>query len=147
MSISPAIDGQRGHMGADRKRIFIGLAVVMFLGSVVYTRLWTIDFSMSSGHAELLRRQFDLANREAMDESAEWRRMYDHEHDRANKCRSDLNKYTHTWQLKESFKKVEDAASFDQKLTKMQTENLALRTKVDALQQKLKAETSRCGSQ
>ena len=27
-----------------------------------------------------------------MDESAEWRRMYDHEHDRANKCRSDLNK-------------------------------------------------------
>ncbi|XP_022934052.1 uncharacterized protein LOC111441336 [Cucurbita moschata] len=143
MSISPAIDGQRGHMGADRKRIFIGLAVAMFLGSVVYTRLWTIDFSMSSGHAELLRkwRQFDLANREAMDESAEWRRMYDHEHDRANKCRSDLNK------LKESFKKVGDAASFDQKLTKMQTENLALRTKVDALQQKLKAETSRCGSQ
>ncbi|XP_023528341.1 uncharacterized protein LOC111791291 isoform X1 [Cucurbita pepo subsp. pepo] len=130
-------------MDADRKRIFTGLAVAMFLGSVVYMRLWTIDFSMSSGHAELLRkwRQFDLANGKAMDESAEWRRMYDHEHDRANKCRSDLNK------LKESFKKVGDAASFDQKLTTMQTENLALRTKVDALQQKIKAETSRCGSQ
>ena len=47
-------------MDADRKRIFIGLAVAMFLGSVVYMRLWTIDFSMSSGHAELLRFGFSI---------------------------------------------------------------------------------------
>ena len=40
----------------------------------------------------LFRRQFDLANREAMDESAEWRRMYDHELDRAKSCNSELNK-------------------------------------------------------
>ncbi|XP_038903114.1 uncharacterized protein LOC120089790 [Benincasa hispida] len=128
-------------MGDDRKRILIGLTVAMFLGLVVYMKLWTIDYSMSSDEAELLRRQFDLANREAMDESAEWRRMYDRELDRANRCNIDLNK------LKESFEKVGDAARINQKLTKMQEENFALRTQVDALQRRLEAEKLRCGSQ
>lgn len=34
----------------------------------------------------ICRRQFDIANREAMDESAEWRQKYDSEVDRLNKC-------------------------------------------------------------
>ncbi|XP_061369965.1 uncharacterized protein LOC133312734 [Gastrolobium bilobum] len=38
----------------------------------VYFRLWAIDYNISSYNTELLRRQFDIANREAMDESAEW---------------------------------------------------------------------------
>ncbi|KAL0555483.1 hypothetical protein IC582_009430 [Cucumis melo] len=128
-------------MGGDRKRILIGLTVAMFVGLVVYMKLWTIDYSMSTDEAELLRRQFDLANREAMDESAEWRRMYDNELDRANRCKSELN------QLKASFEKVGDAARINEKLTKMQEENFALRTQVDALQRRLEAEKSRCGSQ
>lgn len=37
------------------------------------------------------RRQFDLANKEAMDESAEWRMKYDAETERANKCLGELN--------------------------------------------------------
>lgn len=36
------------------------------------------------------RRQFDFASREAMDESAEWRRRYDDEFDKASKCFSEL---------------------------------------------------------
>lgn len=38
------------------------------------------------------RRQFDLANREAMDESAEWRLKYDEEVERATKCLNELIK-------------------------------------------------------
>lgn len=37
------------------------------------------------------RRQFDLANREAMDESAEWRRRFDSEHEKSAKCSRELN--------------------------------------------------------
>lgn len=36
------------------------------------------------------RKQFDLANREAMDESAEWRMKYDEEAERAAKCDKEL---------------------------------------------------------
>ncbi|XP_023005818.1 uncharacterized protein LOC111498710 [Cucurbita maxima] len=128
-------------MGRNQKQILVGLAAAMVLGLVVYMRLWIIDYSMSTDEAELLRRQFDLANREAMDESAEWRRMYDHELDRANSCNSELNK------LKESFEKVGDVARINQKLTNLQEENAALRKEVDALQPRLEAEKSRCGSQ
>lgn len=36
------------------------------------------------------RKQFDLANREAMDESAEWRMRYDSEAEKAAKCSKQL---------------------------------------------------------
>ena len=36
------------------------------------------------------RRQFDLANKEAMDESAEWRLRFDEEADKASKCAKEL---------------------------------------------------------
>lgn len=39
----------------------------------------------------LCRRQFDLANREAMDESAEWRLKYDVEVERSTNCAKELN--------------------------------------------------------
>lgn len=38
----------------------------------------------------ICRRQFDIANREAMDESAEWRVKYDEEVDRLRKCLREL---------------------------------------------------------
>ena len=39
---------------------------------------------------EICRRQFDLANREALDESAEWRMKYDEEVERSAKCDKQL---------------------------------------------------------
>ena len=47
-------------MGGDRKRILIGLTVAMFVGLVVYMKLWTIDYSMSTDEAELLRFGFSI---------------------------------------------------------------------------------------
>ncbi|GFP83174.1 hypothetical protein PHJA_000460800 [Phtheirospermum japonicum] len=63
----------------------------MFMGIAVYLRLWTIDYRISSNDSELLRKEFDLASREAMDESAEWRRRFDDEFEKASKCSSELD--------------------------------------------------------
>ncbi|KAL3586008.1 hypothetical protein D5086_012875 [Populus alba] len=98
-------------MGGERKKILVGLMVAMILGFAVYFRLWTIDYAISSDDTELIRRQFDLANREALDESAEWRMKYDEEVERAAKCDK---------QLVEIKQKVEDAASVNQQLVMLQ---------------------------
>ncbi|GFZ11404.1 hypothetical protein Acr_22g0008020 [Actinidia rufa] len=76
--------------GGARTPILIGLALVMVMGIAVYFRLWLIDYRISSDEAELLRRQFDLANREAIEESADWRLRYDDEVERASKCTEEL---------------------------------------------------------
>ncbi|XP_024923522.1 uncharacterized protein LOC107435029 isoform X3 [Ziziphus jujuba] len=94
-----------------RNQVLLGLALVMILGIAVYLRLWTIDYTVSADDTELLRRQFDLANKEAMDESAEWRLKYDVEAERATKCLGELNK-----QIKESYKKDEHDGNINQKL-------------------------------
>ncbi|GAB4856693.1 hypothetical protein Ancab_014608 [Ancistrocladus abbreviatus] len=78
-------------MGSARRPLILGLILVMVLGFAVYFRLWVIDYRVSSDEAELLRRQFDLANREAMDESAEWRLKYDGEKERADNCAQELS--------------------------------------------------------
>lgn len=78
-------------MGRGRRQILIVLGLVFFLGIAAYVKLWTIDYRMSSEEALLLRQQFDLANREAMDESAEWRRRYDAEVDKFRNCIKELN--------------------------------------------------------
>ncbi|XP_024923523.1 uncharacterized protein LOC107435029 isoform X4 [Ziziphus jujuba] len=93
-----------------RNQVLLGLALVMILGIAVYLRLWTIDYTVSADDTELLRRQFDLANKEAMDESAEWRLKYDVEAERATKCLGELNK------IKESYKKDEHDGNINQKL-------------------------------
>lgn len=117
----------------------MGLAVAMFLGIAVYLRLWTIDYSFSSDDSEILRRQFDLANREAMDESAEWRLKYDVEVERSTECVKQLN------QIKGSFEnKVEDAPSINQKLAMLQKENTALLERVEALKQELEDAKLKC---
>nr|KJB36597.1 hypothetical protein B456_006G166500 [Gossypium raimondii] len=107
-------------MVGRERRIFVGLAVAMFLGITVYFRLWMIDYSVSSHDTELLRRQFDLANKEAMDESAEWRLRFDEEADK------------------------EDSISFNNKLALLQKENAALLERVETLKNKLEDEKMRC---
>ncbi|XWS66886.1 hypothetical protein CRYUN_Cryun05aG0239300 [Craigia yunnanensis] len=128
-------------VGRDRRRILVGLAVAMLLGIAVYFRLWTIDYFVSSDDAELLRKQFDLANKEAMDESAEWRLRFDEEVDKASKCSKELE------EIKESIEKKEDSTSFNEKLALLQKENAALLEQVEALKNELAAEKRRCHSQ
>ncbi|CAN6677775.1 unnamed protein product [Malus baccata var. baccata] len=70
--------------------MLVGLVLVMFLGITVYLLLCTIDYSIFSDEGDLLKRQFDLASRETMDESAEWRLKYDEEAEKATKCMNKL---------------------------------------------------------
>ncbi|CAI0471457.1 unnamed protein product [Linum tenue] len=123
-------------MAGERKRILVGLIVAMLLGTAVYFRLWTIDYAISSEDTELIRRQFDLANREAMDESAEWRMKYDEEAERAAKCDKELI---------EIKQKVDDAASVNQQLAVLQKENMALIERMELLKKELAASKSKCG--
>ncbi|GAV64676.1 hypothetical protein CFOL_v3_08194 [Cephalotus follicularis] len=127
-------------MDQGRKPILVGIALVMLLGIAIYLRLWTIDYSITSNEADLIRRQFDLANREAMDESAEWRRKYDEEVERAIKCTREI------MEIKKSSEKVENATSIKQKLEILQKENMALLKQVDTLRRELEAEKLKCHS-
>ncbi|KAL4352692.1 hypothetical protein GQ457_06G008530 [Hibiscus cannabinus] len=123
-----------------RSRVLVGFAVTMFLGVAVYFRLWAIQHSLASDDAELIRRQFDLANKEAMDESAEWRFRFDKEAERASKCAKELEV------IKESFGKKEDSTSSDIRLKMLQTENVALLKQIETLKDELEAEKRRCRS-
>ncbi|KAJ8899882.1 hypothetical protein K2173_019585 [Erythroxylum novogranatense] len=125
-------------MGNERKKILVGLFVAMFLGIAVYFKLWSIDYAISSDDTELLRRQFDLANRDALDESAEWRMKYDEETERAAKCDKELIEFK---------QKVEDAASVNQQLVMLQKENLALVERMESLEKELNSAKLKCRSQ
>ncbi|KAK6147005.1 hypothetical protein DH2020_017917 [Rehmannia glutinosa] len=122
-----------------RRQILIALGLVMFMGIAVYLRLWTIDYRISSNDSELLRREFDLANREAMDESAEWRRRYDLEAEKAAKCSREL----------EEIKKSRGAttkvsAVLNRNMEMLQKENMDLLERVESLKQELEAEKLKC---
>lgn len=41
--------------GGGSKKILVGLVVLMLFGVAVYLKLWTIDYTVSSDEAELLR--------------------------------------------------------------------------------------------
>ncbi|KAE9447927.1 hypothetical protein C3L33_20166, partial [Rhododendron williamsianum] len=126
--------------GRGRSPVLIGLALVMVLGIAVYFRLWVIDYRISSNEAELLR-LFDSANREAMEESAEWRLRYDEEVKKSRKCATVLI------EMKKSLKtKVEDA-SINGKLEMLQKENIDLLQRVESLRQELEGEKLKCNTQ
>ncbi|CAI9778989.1 unnamed protein product [Fraxinus pennsylvanica] len=127
-------------MGRGRRRqILITLGLVMLMGIAVYLRLWTIDYRISSSETELLRKQFDLANREAMDESAEWRQRFDAEVEKTSKCFKEL------LEIKESLRhKSGDAIGFKKKLETLQKENMDLLERVESLKQDLEAEKLKC---
>ncbi|XP_076899749.1 uncharacterized protein LOC143553701 [Bidens hawaiensis] len=101
-----------------------------------YLRLWTIDYQITSNETELLRMQFDLANREAVDESAEWRLRFD-EAERATKCTNELKR------VKEN---VGDN-NMIQRLDMLQKENINLLERVETLKQELEAEKLKCSMQ
>ncbi|KAK3033718.1 hypothetical protein RJ639_034493, partial [Escallonia herrerae] len=144
---------ERERMGRSRRRVLIALALVMLLGLAVYFRLWTIDYRISSDEAELIRRQFDLANREAMDESAEWRLKYDEEVEKATKCVKELIEVLVeantglSSKVKAFQKKSEDAGSITKKLDMLRKENIGLLEQVESLKEELEAEKLKCSMQ
>ncbi|KAJ4906964.1 hypothetical protein Rs2_10622 [Raphanus sativus] len=132
-------EGGRMTGGSERKTILVGLILALVLGVAVYLRLWTIDYTLSSDDTERLRRQFDLANREAMDESAEWRRMFDSEAEKASKCNTELAL------IKESSGNG-NAFTLNQKLESLHKENAALLNQIETLKQELEASRLKCRS-
>ncbi|GKV12206.1 hypothetical protein SLEP1_g23385 [Rubroshorea leprosula] len=124
--------------GRERRRILVGLAVAMVFGFAVYLRLWTIDYTISSNEAELIRREFEIANREAIDESAEWRLRYDMEAETAKKCANELE------EVKGSIGKVEASTDFSRKLEVLEKENEALQKQVETLKQELESVKLKC---
>ncbi|ANM61306.1 hypothetical protein AtNW77_Chr2g0258431 [Arabidopsis thaliana] len=133
------IRGGRMAGGSERKTILVGLVLALVLGIGVYLRLWTIDYTLSSDDTERLRRQFDLANREAMDESADWRRMFDKEAEKASKCNTELSL------IKESSGNGNTFTS-NQKLESLKKENAALLIQIETLKQELEASRLKCHS-
>ncbi|MED6150185.1 hypothetical protein PIB30_069898 [Stylosanthes scabra] len=118
-----------------RRTIIASLAFLMLMGVAVYFRLWAIHYNISSHDSQLLRRQFDIANREAMDESAEWRLRYDHAVDRENKCLQDLR----------ALKEGEDAKGTDNnKFRILQKENAILLERVETLKRELQDQKLKC---
>ncbi|RDX79952.1 Glucan endo-1,3-beta-glucosidase 11, partial [Mucuna pruriens] len=127
-------------MGAKRRSILTALAFLMLMGVAVYFRLWAIHSNISSDDTQLLRQQFDIAHREAMDESAEWRLRYDQEADRNKKCLEELQV------LRESCQKGEEASGVNHKLEILQKEYAVLRERLETLKRELQEERLKCSS-
>ncbi|KAK7267671.1 hypothetical protein RIF29_20349 [Crotalaria pallida] len=125
-------------VGVKRRSMIAGLSFLMLMGVAVYFRLWTIDYNNSADDTDLIRRQFDIANREAMDESAEWRLKYDEEAEKANKCLQELQMF------QESSQKVGDASDITHNFTILKKENAILLKKVERLQRELEEEKLKC---
>ncbi|KNA13854.1 hypothetical protein SOVF_112810 [Spinacia oleracea] len=129
-------------MGISRRPLLLGLAIVMGLGFIVYFRLWFIDYQISADDPELLRRQFDLAHREAVDESAEWRSRFDEERERATECMMELNA------VKLSRGKLaKDMPSVDERVERLKKENIELLGRLESLKRELETEKLKCKSQ
>ncbi|KAI3748407.1 hypothetical protein L6452_11450 [Arctium lappa] len=123
-----------------RRPLLIGVVIVMAFGLAVYLRLWTIDYQISTSETELLRRQFDHANMEAMDESAEWRLKFDQAQERATKCTKELKRVKET--LGDN-----STASMTKRLDMLQKENINLLERVETLKRELEAEKLKCSMQ
>ncbi|XP_021859107.1 uncharacterized protein [Spinacia oleracea] len=133
---------RREKMGISRRPLLLGLAIVMGLGFIVYFRLWFIDYQISADDPELLRRQFDLAHREAVDESAEWRSRFDEERERATECMMELNA------VKLSRGKLaKDMPSVDERVERLKKENIELLGRLESLKRELETEKLKCKSQ
>ncbi|XP_073103071.1 uncharacterized protein [Elaeis guineensis] len=103
-------------MGARRRTLLLGFVVALFLGVAIYFRLWAIDNeSFSTDDREVLRKQFERANLEAMDESAEWRMKYDREVEKSRLVQDELLK-----------------------------ENMSLQKQVESLKQQIGAKEQHC---
>ncbi|MQL85401.1 hypothetical protein Taro_017919 [Colocasia esculenta] len=103
--------GQMTTCSARRRPTVVLVVLAMLAGvSVVYLRLWAVDSGFSSSEdREFLRKQFDRANIEAMDESAEWRMKYDAEVERARRYKEEAK------QAKDAIANAKESVAFLQK--------------------------------
>lgn len=79
----------------ERQALVVAFAVALLMGTAVYFRIWarqSDDPSFTADDREELRRQFEHANLEAMDESAEWRMKYDTEFGKNRQLQDELVK-------------------------------------------------------
>ncbi|XP_077229132.1 acyl-CoA-binding domain protein isoform X2 [Tasmannia lanceolata] len=127
-------------MGLVRSPFFIGLILIMLLGMAIYLRLWAIDSTFSKEDNEMIR-QFDLANREAMEEAADWRLKYDEEVERGAYRLKEL------MEVKEALEqKTEEAASISGRLAMLEKENLILLERVESMTKELENEKLNCST-
>ncbi|KAM0927646.1 hypothetical protein ACQ4PT_002726 [Festuca glaucescens] len=104
----------------------LAFAVALLMGTAVYFRIWarqSDDPSFTADDREELRRQFEHANLEAMDESAEWRMKYDTEFGRNRQLEDELLKAKTT--LTASAMRLESLQK-DNVLLKRQIESMKL---------------------
>ncbi|KAJ6793094.1 uncharacterized protein M6B38_411125 [Iris pallida] len=131
-----------------RKVLLLGFATALLLGTAVYFRLWSIDSSFTSDDREILRKQFERANMEAMDESAEWRMKYDGEADKTRQCQEELSKleldatsYRHvqdqllSLQLIKQLEVKGALANASERLSALRKDNLGLQKQVETTTQ------------
>ncbi|KAL9257370.1 hypothetical protein AKJ16_DCAP08525 [Drosera capensis] len=124
-----------------RRPILVSLILVMLLGFAVYFKLWFMDYRVSYHDAELLRKQFDLANREAMDESAEWRLKFDTEKEQAERCMVELTKIKRS-----SENNGAGTQNMQSRLEMLQKENMDLLERLETLKQELESEKLKCSN-
>ncbi|XP_027072539.1 uncharacterized protein [Coffea arabica] len=137
MDIVTARDTKVVAMGRKSSGILIAFVVIMLMAIAAYIKIWTIDYRISSQESLLLRQQFDLAHREAMDESAEWRQRFDMEVEKSQMCIKELD------QIKES-RQAASAAGINKKLELLEKENMDLLEQIEILKQELEAEKFNC---
>ncbi|XP_062221638.1 uncharacterized protein LOC133920980 [Phragmites australis] len=108
----------------ERQALMAAFAVALLMGTAVYFRIWarqSSDPSFTADDREELRRQFERANLEAMDESAEWRMKYDTEFGKNRQLQDELSKVKAL--LAASTRRLELLQKDNEKL-KRQTESL-----------------------
>ncbi|KAK1621278.1 hypothetical protein QYE76_026795 [Lolium multiflorum] len=118
--------GRGGGRRQERQALMAAFAVALLMGTAVYFRIWarqSDDPSFTADDREELRRQFEHANLEAMDESAEWRMKYDTEFGRNRQLEEELLKAKTT--LAASAKGLE-LLQKDNEMLKRQIESMKL---------------------
>nr|GMC48761.1 Rho-associated protein kinase [Ipomoea batatas] len=123
-------------VSSKRTVVLIGLGLAMLMGLAIYMRLWTIQYRISTDETELIRKQFDLANREAMDESAYWRSRFDDEAGKVSNCQKEL------LEIKQS--SGVEGTGMNSKLESLRKENMDLLEKIESLKQELGLEKLKC---
>ncbi|WOL18071.1 hypothetical protein Cni_G26864 [Canna indica] len=119
----------------QRRTVLLGFSVALFLGIAVYFRLWAIDRQAESADddsREALRRQFERANMEAMDESAEWRMKYDGEVVRNRQIQDELLK------VKASL------SGATRRFDILHKENMSLQKQVESLKRQIEDKKQHC---
>ncbi|KAL6635314.1 hypothetical protein ACP70R_027985 [Stipagrostis hirtigluma subsp. patula] len=118
------VGGRGAARRQERKALMAAFAVALLLGTAVYFRIWarqSSDPSFTADDREELRRQFERANLEAMDESAEWRLKYDTEFGKNRQLQDELSKVKAS--LAALTKRLEMLQK-DNEMLKRQTESL-----------------------